>query len=121
MYLHVITYNKGAIRMYERLGFMRVKKIEGTKATMKMNRMLFLFRIVLVLFDLYHFRIQLVLPLHSNLHSNIDYYTINSVNYACYLYARYFHGKSVCGGDDDDDDAIAEMMRFLNFFFVIFI
>ncbi len=31
LYLHVITYNKGAIRMYERLGFMRVKKIEGTK------------------------------------------------------------------------------------------
>jgi GNAT superfamily N-acetyltransferase len=29
LYLHVITYNKGAIRMYERLGFMRVKKIEG--------------------------------------------------------------------------------------------
>ncbi|KAL3766157.1 hypothetical protein ACHAWU_004157, partial [Discostella pseudostelligera] len=51
LYLHVITYNKGAIRMYERLGFMRVKKIE-------------------------------------------DYYTINSVNYACYLYARYFHGTS---------------------------
>lgn len=23
----------------------------------------------------------------------IDYYTINSINYDCYLYARYFHGN----------------------------
>jgi ribosomal protein S18 acetylase RimI-like enzyme len=33
LYLHVITYNKGAIRMYERLGFMRVKKIEGERCS----------------------------------------------------------------------------------------
>jgi len=50
LYLHVITYNEGAIRLYERLGFLRVKQIK-------------------------------------------DYYTINSVNYDCYLYARYFHGN----------------------------
>ncbi|KAL3789080.1 hypothetical protein ACHAW5_009819 [Stephanodiscus triporus] len=48
LYLHVITYNEGAIRLYERLGFVRVKEIK-------------------------------------------DYYLINSVNYDCYLYARYFH------------------------------
>ena len=29
LYLHVITYNEGAIKLYEKLGFMRVKKIEG--------------------------------------------------------------------------------------------
>lgn len=29
LYLHVITYNDGAIRLYERLGFMRVKEIKG--------------------------------------------------------------------------------------------
>mmetsp|Transcript_10718 Transcript_10718/g.23741 ORF Transcript_10718/g.23741 Transcript_10718/m.23741 type:complete len:625 (+) Transcript_10718:189-2063(+) len=50
LYLHVITYNGGAMRLYERLGFTRVKEIQ-------------------------------------------DYYTINSVNYDCYLYARYFHGN----------------------------
>mmetsp|Transcript_40481 Transcript_40481/g.71212 ORF Transcript_40481/g.71212 Transcript_40481/m.71212 type:complete len:221 (-) Transcript_40481:98-760(-) len=50
LYLHVITYNEGAIRLYERLGFSKVKVIK-------------------------------------------DYYTINSVNYECYLYARYFHGN----------------------------
>ncbi|KAL7552049.1 hypothetical protein ACHAWF_015282 [Thalassiosira exigua] len=49
-YLHVITYNEGAMRMYERLGFDRVKVIK-------------------------------------------DYYSINHVNYDCYLYARYFHGN----------------------------
>ncbi len=26
--------------------------------------------------------------------STTDYYSINSVNYDCYLYARYFHGES---------------------------
>lgn len=50
LYLHVILYNKGAIRLYERLGFMKVKLIK-------------------------------------------DYYTINSVNYDCYLYAKYFWGN----------------------------
>eukprot|EP00585_Thalassiosira_rotula_P020208 CAMPEP_0196208540 /NCGR_PEP_ID=MMETSP0912-20130531/9099_1 /TAXON_ID=49265 /ORGANISM="Thalassiosira rotula, Strain GSO102" /LENGTH=114 /DNA_ID=CAMNT_0041483343 /DNA_START=37 /DNA_END=381 /DNA_ORIENTATION=+ len=50
LYLHVITYNLGAIRLYERMGFARVKEIK-------------------------------------------DYYTINSVNYDCFLYARYFHGN----------------------------
>ncbi|KAK1748952.1 N-acetyltransferase [Skeletonema marinoi] len=50
LYLHVIIYNETAIKLYERLGFSRVKKIRG-------------------------------------------YYTINSVNYDCYLYARYFHGN----------------------------
>ena len=29
LYLHVITYNKGAIRLYEKLGFMKVKMIKG--------------------------------------------------------------------------------------------
>ena len=29
LYLHVIVYNLGAIRLYERLGFMMVKKIKG--------------------------------------------------------------------------------------------
>ena len=29
LYLHVILYNKGAIRLYERLGFMKVKLIKG--------------------------------------------------------------------------------------------
>jgi ribosomal protein S18 acetylase RimI-like enzyme len=29
LYLHVIIYNTGAIRMYERLGFVRVKEIQG--------------------------------------------------------------------------------------------
>lgn len=29
LHLHVITYNRGAIRLYEKLGFMRVKEIEG--------------------------------------------------------------------------------------------
>ena len=29
LYLHVIIYNLCAIRLYERLGFMRVKKIKG--------------------------------------------------------------------------------------------
>ncbi|KAL7543792.1 hypothetical protein ACHAXR_013171 [Thalassiosira sp. AJA248-18] len=52
LYLHVITYNEGAIRLYERLRFSKVKDIK-------------------------------------------DYYSINSVNYDCYLYARYFHGESI--------------------------
>eukprot|EP00804_Cyclotella_cryptica_P020651 CCRYP_003471-RE/>CCRYP_003471-RE protein AED:0.20 eAED:0.20 QI:197/1/1/1/0.75/0.6/5/2458/445 len=50
LYLHVIVYNKGAMRLYERLSFLRVKEIQ-------------------------------------------DYYTINNVNYNCFLYARYFHGN----------------------------
>merc|ERR1719356_1899637 len=50
LYLHVIPFNEGAMRLYERLGFMKVKEIR-------------------------------------------DYYSINSVNYDCYLYARYFHGN----------------------------
>ena len=29
LYLHVITYNEGAIRLYERLGFSKVKVIKG--------------------------------------------------------------------------------------------
>jgi ribosomal protein S18 acetylase RimI-like enzyme len=33
LYLHVITYNVGAIRMYERLGFVRVKEIKGEGET----------------------------------------------------------------------------------------
>ena len=31
LYLHVITYNKGAIRLYEKLGFMKVKMIKGER------------------------------------------------------------------------------------------
>ena len=31
LYLHVITYNKGAIRLYEKLGFMKVKTIKGER------------------------------------------------------------------------------------------
>jgi len=50
LYLHVITYNKTAMKFYERLGFMFIKEIK-------------------------------------------DYYTINSVNFDCYLFARYFHGN----------------------------
>ena len=31
LYLHVITYNEGAIRLYERLGFSKVKVIKGER------------------------------------------------------------------------------------------
>ena len=50
LYLHVITYNEGAIRLYKRLGFSEVSEIK-------------------------------------------NYYSINGVNYNCYLYSRYFNGN----------------------------
>jgi ribosomal protein S18 acetylase RimI-like enzyme len=33
LYLHVITYNEGAIKLYERLGFSRVKRINGERTS----------------------------------------------------------------------------------------
>ena len=36
LYLHVITYNDGAIRLYEQLGFSRVKEIKGMYHTFRL-------------------------------------------------------------------------------------
>ena len=36
LYLHVITYNDGAIRLYEKLGFSRVKEIKGMYHTFRL-------------------------------------------------------------------------------------
>ena len=87
LYLHVIVYNLGAIRLYERLGFMMVKKIKGE---------LFYISVCALFDDEYCLtnNIHLIgISLDFSCFFVIDYYTINSVNYDCYLYARYFHGK----------------------------
>lgn len=86
LYLHVITYNKGAIRMYERLGFKRVKKIEGKWRMKRSSRCFVIDRNPPLTHDTHT---------HTHQYSHKDYYTINSVNYACFLYARYFHGTSI--------------------------
>jgi ribosomal protein S18 acetylase RimI-like enzyme len=77
LYLHVITYNETAIKLYERLDFSRVKKIigEGTSA-LNLEQDFMSFILTLSVYYLFS-----------------GYYTINSVNYDCYLYARYFHGN----------------------------
>ena len=77
LYLHVITYNETAIKLYERLGFSRVKKIAGERTPA---------------FSLEHGFMSFILTLCICCHRS-GYYTINSVNYDCYLYARYFHGN----------------------------
>ena len=103
LYLHVIIYNTGAIRMYERLGFIRVKEIQGKNVCLIVTTYIF------ISISPHHvnppylltYNIRIILPPHplslfSTLHYlfyTSDYYTINSVNYNCYLYARYFHGN----------------------------
>lgn len=77
LYLHVITYNEGAMKLYEKLGFAFVKEIKGE--TLWGGG------------DCCHIYYHLGDFLTSS--ALIDYYTINSINYDCYLYARYFHGN----------------------------
>ena len=60
------------MKLYERLGFMNIKEIKGNHSRW----------CIISEFLFYSFN----LPLS-------DYYTINSVNYDCYLFARYFHGN----------------------------
>jgi hypothetical protein len=46
LYLHVIIYNTGAMRMYERLGFIRVKEIQGKNtSTLELLNNIFIFYI----------------------------------------------------------------------------
>mmetsp|Transcript_23995 Transcript_23995/g.50587 ORF Transcript_23995/g.50587 Transcript_23995/m.50587 type:complete len:111 (+) Transcript_23995:1134-1466(+) len=43
LYLHVITYNVGAIRLYERLGFSKVKEIEDYYSINNVNHNCYLY------------------------------------------------------------------------------
>ena len=114
MYLHVITYNEGAIRLDERRGFARVKVIKGEGAFFVRfppgrtgSRRAFspgpdgFPRAEERDFDrppaiMAHFVFTFVFVCNDDVAVFVsDYYTINSVNYDCHLYARYFHGESV--------------------------
>ena len=64
LYLHVITYNETAIKLYERLGFSRVKKIRGERTTalsLENDFMSFILNVVvylLPLFRLLHYQFR---------------------------------------------------------------
>ena len=104
LYLHVIIYNTGAIRMYERLGFIRVKEIQGKNVHLIVTTYIYLYlypnimstHLIYSHTTYESFFLLTSLSLFSTLNHlfyTSDYYTINSVNYNCYLYARYFHGN----------------------------
>lgn len=76
--LHLIFQ---AMKLYEQLSFLRVKEIQGMVCLVAIN-----FEVM----SLFHL---ISLPPPFPAPATQDYYTINNVNYNCFLYARYFHGN----------------------------
>ncbi len=94
LYLHVITYNATAIKLYERLGFSCVKKIRGERTSAQTEQNFVSFILTLYIYCLFP-----------------GYYTINSVNYDCFLYARYFHGNLGHNNSDSLSNAARLILR----------